>query len=94
MSTVSGVFRGYRGYDVQQQLYNNYVARDGKEAADTYSARPGHSEHQTGLAIDVNEPSSDFDGTAEAKWLAAHSEAERQAEKALKNRNERLYFAA
>lgn len=63
---------GYRGYDVQQQLYNNYVARDGKDAADTYSARPGHSEHQTGLAIDVNEPSSDFDGTAEAKWLAAH----------------------
>ena len=35
-------------------LYNNYVARDGKIAADTYSARPGHSEHQTGLALDIN----------------------------------------
>ncbi len=63
---------GFRSYSTQQQLYNSYVARDGKQAADTYSARAGHSEHQTGLAIDVNEPSNAFDGTPEAQWLAAH----------------------
>ncbi|SDA11986.1 Fibronectin type III domain-containing protein [Ruminococcus sp. YE71] len=63
---------GFRSYSYQAYLYNNYVARDGKAAADTYSARPGHSEHQTGLALDVNNPSSSFNNTAEAKWLAAH----------------------
>ena len=63
---------GYRSYSYQQQLYDNYVAQDGKEEADRYSARPGHSEHQTGLAIDVNDAGSDFDGTPEASWLAAH----------------------
>lgn len=44
---------GYRSYNHQLNLYNNYVNRDGKNAADTYSARAGHSEHQTGLAMDV-----------------------------------------
>ena len=43
----------FRSYETQKKLYNNYVARDGKSAADTYSARPGFSEHQTGLAFDV-----------------------------------------
>ena len=43
----------YRSYDYQVNLYNNYVKTDGKEAADTYSARAGYSEHQTGLAADV-----------------------------------------
>ena len=43
----------YRGYSFQATLYNNYVASDGVAAADTYSARPGYSEHQTGLAIDL-----------------------------------------
>ena len=43
----------YRSYDYQVNLYNKYVRTDGKEAADTYSGRPGHSEHQTGLAVDV-----------------------------------------
>jgi D-alanyl-D-alanine carboxypeptidase len=65
----------FRSFETQKKLYNNYVARDGKTAADTYSARPGHSEHQTGLAFDVcakNKPciSSDFNNTAEAKWLS------------------------
>ena len=46
---------GYRSYDYQKVLYNQYVNRDGKAEADTYSARPGHSEHQTGLAIDLND---------------------------------------
>lgn len=43
----------YRSEAFQTTLYNNYVAKDGKEKADTYSARPGFSEHQTGLAIDL-----------------------------------------
>lgn len=61
---------GFRSYNKQNTLYNNYVARDGKKEADTYSARPGYSEHQTGLAFDVNTISSAFDDTKEAKWLA------------------------
>lgn len=44
---------GYRSAALQSQLYNSYVAQDGQAKADTYSARPGHSEHQTGLAADV-----------------------------------------
>lgn len=68
---------GYRSYDFQNQIYMNYVARDGAATADTYSARPGHSEHQTGLAMDIcstdgNVPciTSGFDNSAEAKWLS------------------------
>ena len=61
---------GFRSYSYQKSLYNNYKARDGKEKADTYSARAGYSEHQTGLAFDINNPSSTFDNTKEAKWLA------------------------
>ena len=60
---------GFRSYNYQKTLYNGYVNRDGKKAAEKYSARPGHSEHQTGLAIDVNNPSSSFINTKEAKWL-------------------------
>ena len=44
--------------------------RDGQSEADTYSARPGHSEHQTGLALDINYADSWFDNTAEARWIA------------------------
>ena len=66
------VTSGYRSYYDQQTLYNNYVWRDGQAAADRYSARPGHSEHQTGLAIDVNYASDWFGTTAEASWLAAN----------------------
>jgi D-alanyl-D-alanine carboxypeptidase len=46
---------GFRSYDYQAQLFNNYVARDGLAAAESYSARPGHSEHQTGLAVDLDD---------------------------------------
>ena len=60
---------GYRSYSYQKQLYENYVAVDGKAAADTYSARAGHSEHQTGLAADINAAEEWFIGTPEAKWL-------------------------
>lgn len=61
---------GFRSYELQKNLYNKYVTRDGKEKADTYSARPGHSEHQTGLAMDINKASDSFHNTPEAKWLA------------------------
>ncbi len=60
---------GYRSYSLQESLYTKYVNRDGKEAADTYSARPGHSEHQTGLAFDLNSISDDFQYTDEGKWV-------------------------
>ena len=63
------VVSGFRSYNTQVNLYNRYAARDGKNAADTYSARPGHSEHQTGLAFDLNDVSDNFENTAEAKWL-------------------------
>ena len=64
---------GYRSYELQTSLYNRYVAKDGQAAADTYSARPGHSEHQTGLAADVNSLSYSFADTAEGQWLAANA---------------------
>lgn len=66
------VLSAYRSYELQQTLYNNYCARDGQEAADTYSARPGHSEHHSGLCYDVNSLEFDFGETAEGKWLAEH----------------------
>ncbi len=44
---------GYRSYDDQVWTYQQYVDQYGKEEADTFSARPGHSEHQTGLAVDI-----------------------------------------
>ena len=61
---------GYRSYDLQDKLYKNYVATTGQAAADTYSARPGHSEHQSGLAYDVNIINDTFADTPEAVWLA------------------------
>lgn len=61
---------GYRSYERQKEIYNNYVREDGKAEADRYSARPGHSEHQTGLAFDVNSLSQSFENTDEGKWLA------------------------
>ena len=62
----------YRSYEYQAELYNRYAARDGREEADRYSARPGHSEHQTGLAVDVNSLAYSFADTPEGIWLAAH----------------------
>lgn len=63
---------GFRSYETQEQIYNNYVYTHGQATADTFSARPGHSEHQTGMAIDVNNPSDSFNGTPEAIWLKEH----------------------
>lgn len=64
---------GFRSYQRQTTLYNNYVAKDGKAAADRYSARPGHSEHQTGLAFDLNSLEQSFGNTPEGRWIAANS---------------------
>lgn len=66
------VASGYRSYSLQQSLYSRYCSRDGKAAADRYSARPGHSEHQTGYAIDLNTIAYSFADTAEGKWVAAN----------------------
>ncbi|MCC5892745.1 M15 family metallopeptidase [Exiguobacterium sp.] len=66
----------FRSYEYQVQLFNSYVARDGKEQAMKYSAPPGHSEHQTGLAIDISSASVGYqltqglEQTKEGKWLA------------------------
>ncbi|MBR6948725.1 MAG: M15 family metallopeptidase [Bacilli bacterium] len=62
----------YRSYEYQEELYNNYAKRDGKEAADTYSGRPGYSEHQTGLAVDLyngKELYTEFEKTKEFEWM-------------------------
>lgn len=64
---------GYRSYDYQNDLYNGYVKRKGKAAADTFSARPGHSEHQSGLAFDLNTIDSSFKNTDEGKWVAKNA---------------------
>lgn len=73
-------FSGFRSYDYQKTLYDRYVNRDGKEAADRYSARPGHSEHQTGLAFDIGEKgreelwlTNDFGESEAGQWLAQNS---------------------
>lgn len=66
----------YRSYNYQVNLYNRYVENDGKEAADTYSGRPGHSEHQTGLAVDVyniKETYTNFENTKEFTWMQEHA---------------------
>ncbi len=60
---------GYRSYYDQEYIYNNYVGIYGWEVADTFSARPGYSEHQSGLAIDVNTVDDAFGATPEAEWL-------------------------
>lgn len=69
-------FSGYRSYEYQTSLYNRYVNRDGKNNADRYSARPGYSEHQTGLAFDIGEKNqedlwltSEFGETPAGTWL-------------------------
>jgi len=61
---------GFRSYDVQKSLYEQYTASDGADVADTYSARPGHSEHQTGLAADLNTITDAFGDTKEGQWVA------------------------
>ena len=64
---------GYRSYDFQVKVYNSQVSGYSKEYADTWSARPGHSEHQTGYTIDCNTITNEgFADSREGKWLAEH----------------------
>lgn len=64
---------GFRSYSYQQSIYNNNVNKYGVEKTDTFSARPGHSEHQTGLAFDINVINDTFAGTPEAVWVEKNS---------------------
>ncbi|GKQ43373.1 hypothetical protein RD055328_12960 [Companilactobacillus sp. RD055328] len=50
---IANEISGYRSYDYQKQIYDDYVNKEGSQKADTYSARPGYSDHQTGLAFDL-----------------------------------------
>jgi D-alanyl-D-alanine carboxypeptidase len=69
---------GYRSYSQQASLYDNYVTQYGQATADTLSARPGFSEHQTGLAMDIGNASgvcalqACFENTPAGKWAAEH----------------------
>lgn len=64
------ILSGYRSYSEQQYQYNVHVKNKGKEYADKVSARPGYSEHQSGLCMDINSTEDSFADTKEAAWLA------------------------
>ena len=74
-----GVASAYRPHSSQKRLYTSYVATKGKAWADVHSARPGHSEHQTGLTADVVACANGcggiygFEGTKQQKWVAANA---------------------
>jgi D-alanyl-D-alanine carboxypeptidase len=73
------VASAYRSYQAQVSVYNAEVSRNGQQAADRESARPGHSEHQTGLAIDIGaasrkcEVQACFADMPEGQWVAANA---------------------
>lgn len=63
----------YRSYSTQVATYNGWVSRLGKEQADRQSARPGYSEHETGLAVDIDTAiSQSFGATPAGRWLATN----------------------
>ena len=71
---ISDNYSGFRSYETQTQLYQNYVDKDGKAEADRYSARPGYSEHQTGLAFDLIGTNGDLVTEEKAaQWLLDHA---------------------
>lgn len=72
------VTSSYRSYQTQVSTYNYWVSVSGAAGADTYSARPGYSEHQTGFAVDLANASGScsldcFGSTAEYQWLQANA---------------------
>lgn len=70
------IYSGYRAYATQENIYNRYVSSKGQEWADRYSAKPGFSEHQLGLAADVtavDDASSSFETTDEYTWLTENA---------------------
>ena len=71
---ISDHYSGFRSYETQTQLYQNYINKDGKAEADRYSARPGYSEHQTGLAFDLIGTNGDLVTEEKAaQWLLDHA---------------------
>ena len=71
---ISDHYSGFRSYETQTQLYQDYVNKDGKAEADRYSARPGYSEHQTGLAFDLINTDGDLVTEEKAaQWLLDHA---------------------
>lgn len=73
--TIRGV-SAYRSIDYQIEVYNRYLMQDPKEVVDTYSARPGFSEHHTGRTIDLDNVEctmDNFEHTKEAKWVAENA---------------------
>ena len=71
---ISDHYSGFRSYETQTQLYQDYVNQDGKAEADRYSARPGYSEHQTGLAFDLIGTNGDLVTEEKAaQWLLDHA---------------------
>ena len=63
----------YRSYQSQVTIYNRSVASYGVEESDKTSARPGNSEHQTGLTLDINSVDNSFKNTSEYQWLIKNS---------------------
>ncbi|WP_303973811.1 LD-carboxypeptidase LdcB/DacB [Streptococcus merionis] len=71
---ISDNYSGFRSYAYQATLYQSYVDRDGQAAADRYSARPGYSEHQSGLGFDLIDTSGNLlEDSASVDWLKAHA---------------------
>ena len=66
------IVSGFRSYETQAAIFQNYCDTDGYEAASTYSAEPGHSEHQSGFALDVTSLDESYGDTEEGMWLAEH----------------------
>lgn len=64
------ILSGYRSYYDQEAIYNRYLQWDTKEVVDTYSSRPGHSDHQTGYTFDVNSLEQSFEYEPAGQWLA------------------------
>lgn len=74
------IVSSYRSYASQNNIYNNYVVSYGQASTDTFSARPGYSEHQTGLTLDLGSNTNlkcnldtCFNTTVEGKWLTSHA---------------------
>lgn len=70
---------GFRSFERQEQIFTAFAEQDGEEAANKYSARPGESEHQTGLVMDITSESvnfqltTEFGATEEGLWVAEHA---------------------
>ena len=70
------IISAYRSYEYQENLYNKYLKNDSQEIVDTYSARPGYSEHQTGLVIDIDNQKQDYNKfhlTEEFSWMSKNA---------------------